>query len=355
MWFNSLMQVPVSDLLRQVSRSFYLTLRVLPAAVRPQIGLAYLLARTTDTIADTQLISVGHRRAALRQMRTAVLAIAEGQPAEMPDFGPLAEAQEVPAGQGSCAEKVLLERAADLFDALGALKLDDTCRIRDLLEIIIQGQESDLARFGSASADQIGALDTENELEEYTYRVAGCVGEFWTRTCRAHLFAEADIDDTFLLISGIRFGKGLQMVNILRDLPGDLRLGRCYIPRVRLREFGLEPEALLHAEEMGRFRPLYASYLEQARDSLAAGWSYTNSLPQNEMRIRLACAWPALIGVRTLAQLRVGNVLDDRQRIKVSRGEVHRIVARSLICYPNRRAWNRLFDWAGAGPHRWPL
>jgi len=349
------MQVPMPDLLRQVSRSFYLTLRVLPSAIRPQIGLAYLLARTTDTIADTQLISVGHRRAALRQMRAAILAIAEGHPAEMPDFGPLAAAQEVPAGQGSCAEKVLLENAVDLFEALGALKPDDTRRVRDLLEIIIRGQESDLARFGSASAGQIAALDTENDLEEYTYRVAGCVGEFWTRICRAHLFAKADIDDTFLLTSGIRFGKGLQMVNILRDLPADLRQGRCYIPQARLQECGLEPEALLHAEEMGRFRPLYASYLEQARDALAAGWSYTNSLPQNEMRVRLACAWPALIGVRTLAQLRAGNVLDDRRRIKVSRGEVRRIVVRSLICYPNRRAWNRLFDWAGAGPRRWPL
>jgi farnesyl-diphosphate farnesyltransferase len=349
------MQVFMPNLLRRVSRSFYLTIRVLPAAIRPQIGLAYLLARTTDTIADTQLISVGHRRAALRQMKATIQAVAEGRPAELPDFGPLADAQGALAGQGSSAEKVLLENAAALFDALGALKPDDTSRIRDLLEIIIQGQDSDLVRFGSARADQIAALDTENDLEEYTYRVAGCVGEFWTRMCRAHLFAKADIDDTFLLTSGIRFGKGLQMVNILRDLPADLRLGRCYIPLTRLKECGLEPKALLHAEEMGRFRPLYAGYLEQARDELAAGWSYTNSLPQNEMRIRLACAWPVLIGVRTLALLRCGNVLDDRRRIKVSRGEVRRIVVRSLICYPDRRDWNRLFDWAAAGPRRWPL
>ena len=43
----------LTELLRDVSRSFYLTLRVLPRPVRPQIGLAYLLARATDTIADT--------------------------------------------------------------------------------------------------------------------------------------------------------------------------------------------------------------------------------------------------------------------------------------------------------------
>jgi phytoene/squalene synthetase len=32
----------MNDLLNQTSRSFYLTLRVLPAAVRPQISLAGL-------------------------------------------------------------------------------------------------------------------------------------------------------------------------------------------------------------------------------------------------------------------------------------------------------------------------
>ncbi|MCX7887472.1 MAG: squalene/phytoene synthase family protein, partial [Verrucomicrobiae bacterium] len=46
----------LGPLLRGVSRSFYLTLRVLPAAIRPQVSLAYLLARATDTIADTGVV-----------------------------------------------------------------------------------------------------------------------------------------------------------------------------------------------------------------------------------------------------------------------------------------------------------
>ena len=46
----------LTSLLRDVSRSFYLTLRILPSGIRQQIGLAYLLARTTDTIADTELL-----------------------------------------------------------------------------------------------------------------------------------------------------------------------------------------------------------------------------------------------------------------------------------------------------------
>ena len=41
------------QLLAAVSRSFYLTLKALPKELREPISLAYLLARTADTIADT--------------------------------------------------------------------------------------------------------------------------------------------------------------------------------------------------------------------------------------------------------------------------------------------------------------
>jgi farnesyl-diphosphate farnesyltransferase len=348
------MQAPMPDLLRHVSRSFFLSLRVLPAPVRPQIGLAYLLARITDTIADTQLVSVGSRRAALHQMRSAIRALANGLPEEIPDLGELKHTRQ-PSGGEVKAERTLLEHAETILQALADLKPGDRRLVRDLLDTIIEGQDSDLSRFGLAGMGRIIALETDEDLEEYTYRVAGCVGEFWTKMCRAHLFAGADLDDTALLASGIRFGKGLQMVNILRDLPEDLHEGRCYIPRARLAEHGLEPAALLHAAEMGRFRPLYAIYLEQARELLATGWSYTNSLPRGQVRIRLACAWPILIGMHTLAQLRAANVLDRRHRIKVSRGEVRRLMARSIMCYPSTRAWDRLYRRAGADSHHWPL
>ncbi len=340
------------DLLRRVSRSFYLTLRVLPGVIRPQIGCAYLLARATDTIADTRLVSITRRRSALREMRAAIWSAAEGRRTDVPDFGELAEAQEGPAGQGSSGERLLLETAGEVLCALAALDAADRRLIHDLLEVITRGQEQDLARFGAASAGRIVALDTEKELEEYTYCVAGCVGEFWTRMCRAHLFPREELDDTFLLASGIRFGKGLQLVNVLRDLPKDLRQGRCYVPQARMAEHGLDAPALLDAEAMDRFRPLYEEYLQKAEELLAAGWAYTNTLPRGQVRVRLACAWPVLIGVKTLARLRAGNVLDDRRRIKISRGEVQRVIVRSVACYLSPRAWGRLFAQAAKDSRR---
>ena len=62
----------LGNLLRDVSRSFYLTLRVFPGAVRKQIGLAYLLARTTDTVADTEIVPMQQRLEALERLRTRI-------------------------------------------------------------------------------------------------------------------------------------------------------------------------------------------------------------------------------------------------------------------------------------------
>ena len=43
------MAVNELELLRPVSRSFYLSIRLLPRALRQPVALAYLLARTSDT------------------------------------------------------------------------------------------------------------------------------------------------------------------------------------------------------------------------------------------------------------------------------------------------------------------
>jgi len=327
----------LNDLLKATSRSLYLTLRVLPARVRPQIGLAYLLARTTDTIADTELVPLEQRLDALQKLRERIL----GQNAAPLNFGELAQHQALPA------ERALLEKVEDSLAQLQTLSPADLKLVRNVLTIITGGQELDLRRFAGASAGKIVALGTEAELEEYTYRVAGCVGGFWTKICRAHLFPKAKLDDELLLANGIRFGKGLQFVNILRDLPADLRNGRCYLPADKLVEAGLKPADLLSPANEAKFLPLFRECLNKAESHLAAGWAYTNSLPFGQVRVRLACAWPILIGVRTIERLRAANVVELQRGIKIPRSEVRRILLLSAFSYPFPGAWRRLFSTAG--------
>jgi farnesyl-diphosphate farnesyltransferase len=322
----------LTSLLRDVSRSFYLTLRVLPSRIRPQIGLAYLLARSTDTIADTELVAVEQRVESLQALRARIL----GKSNAALDFGALARQQ------GSPAEQVLLQRVEESLSLLKTLEPADLERVRQVLDIITGGQELDLRRFASASPEKIHPLQTEAELDDYTYRVAGCVGEFWTRMCRAHLFPGARLDDAALLANGIRFGKGLQLVNILRDIPADLRHGRCYLPLERLAPLGLCPADLLDASNESRLRPLYNECLDRAQAHLQAGWTYTTALPWSQARVRLACAWPILFGLRTLKRLRTRNMLDASQRIKITRDEVKGLMFRSVLLYPFPAAWRNL-------------
>ena len=323
----------LTTLLKQVSRSFYLTLRILPAAVRPQIGLAYLLARATDTIADTELLPVAQRLEALQQLRARIL----GQ-----NSAPL-KFRELALQQGSPAERVLLEKIEEALALLATLSPTDLKCVRDVLATITSGQELDLRRFERASTEKITALETAADLDDYTYRVAGCVGEFWTKICRAHLFPNARLDEKQFFADGIRFGKGLQLVNILRDLPADLKNGRCYLPTQRLDEAKLFPEILLSPAAAEKFLPLYREYLDKAESHLAAGWRYTNTLPYFQFRVRLACAWPILIGQQTIAKLRAADAVGLRSRVKVSRGEVWRIILRSLLASPLPFLWRKQF------------
>lgn len=322
----------LGGILRDVSRSFYLTLRALPGRVRRQIGVAYLLARTTDTIADTEIVPVSQRLEVLRAFRERI----GGGTATGFGLAGLAE------GQSSRGERVLIERAEDTLRVLQSFDARDRGEIVRVLEIIVSGQEEDLRRFSGASVADIRALESEGQLDDYTYKVAGCVGEFWTRMCRRHVFPKAAFDEEVQMERAVRFGKGLQLVNVLRDISGDLRMGRCYMPASQLARAGLGPAALLNAGGIAEFRPVCNAWIERAEAHLREGWHYTNALPFACVRVRLACAWPLLIGLETLKLLRTENLLDPARRIKVSRHAVRSIIRRTIVYYPWPGRWKKL-------------
>lgn len=202
-------------------------------------------------------------------------------------------------------------------------KLDGALRseLHSVLDTIIAGQRGDLVRFGYASADAPQALSTREDTEAYTYAVAGCVGEFWTRVCAAQLpdFARRPVGE--LVEKGRLFGQGLQLVNILRDLPADLRAGRCYLPAEELAAAGLVPLDLLAHPE--RCRAVFERWLEQARDWLAAGEAYVQGI--RGAKLRFSVALPRRLGVATLDLLQQKPPLEHAVRLRVGR-------ARVLVC-----------------------
>lgn len=329
-----------NKILRETSRSFYLTLRVLPNSVRVPISLAYLLARATDTVADTDSVPVESRLDALSSLLRRI----QGQSPTptLPSCGFISSLK----AAASPAESELLSRFDEVVSLMETMDGSQVALIRQVLTIIVSGQDLDLRRFGGSFSDRIVALETAAELNDYTYRVAGCVGEFWCQLTRSCLYPEAPLDDVQMMKDGARFGQGLQMVNILRDLPRDLTQGRCYLPLERLCPIGLSPQDLTTMECWPRLKPLYDELLSCALAHLEAGWRYVNSIPKNQWRMRLACAWPVLIGVRTLIQLREVNPLDSKRRVKVGRREVQALIMDTAWRLPFSAAWGRLFEQA---------
>lgn len=321
-------------LLEGTSRSFYLTLKRLPKSVKGQIGLLYLLARISDTIADSG-DSGGED---LHQLLEDYNNRAQGHSDSMPDFSNLSDIQNNPA------EGLLLRGANGPIELLETSSLVDQELIRKCLNTIVSGQRMDLERFSDKKSEGIQSLKRYEEMDDYAYRVAGSVGEFWTEICLEHAFDVSPEMKEDMMSSGVRFGKALQLINILRDIPEDLGIGRCYIPIDDLEKIGLSPEDLLSSESINIFRPLLDEYIGRAEEHLDEAVRYIGLLPHNQYRLRGACMIPVIIGKRTLDLLRKQNVLDGKNRVKITRKEINEIVRKVILSLPFRKMSNSLLE-----------
>jgi len=238
-------------LLKGVSRSFYLTLRLLPSPVRESIALAYLVARLSDTLAD---------------------------------------------GADTEAEKQLLARREEVEGWLATSP--DRVDIERVWSTIREGQRFDQDRFSTPKASPLN----EQELDLYAYLVAGCVGEFWTRLCEKRMpgFASRNVAEMTEL--GIRFGKGLQLVNILRDRQTDSKKGRTYVPTARFDDVLADAHA----------------HLQAAREYVRALRNY---------RLRVACALPLYLADATLDLVERSP---SESRVRVPRKSVWLLLLRAL-------------------------
>jgi len=298
--------VAESQILKGVARSFFLSLRLLPAPMRSAASLGYLLARTSDTLADATTVPVARRTEALAAFAEAVAAPVALQcwPQTLLDALP------------DPRERRLLEQTPALLSWLHALPAAEAALVCEVVATIISGQQLDLQRFATASGEQPVALPDAAALDDYAWRVAGCVGEFWTRLGFLTLGSRfSSGDPAVLLDQGRAYGKGLQLVNILRDLPVDLAAGRCYLP-------------VADPADRAALLACHASWLERALPWIEQGRSYALSLPMR--RLRAATQLPALLAAETLVRLRGATWQTLQSRVKVPRRRVYALLLRAL-------------------------
>ena len=241
--------------------------------------------------------------------------------------------------QENASERQLLEALPDCLASLGRMEHADRSDIRLVLEKITRGQMLDLQRFDNLQ--EIRALNTAADLDEYTYLVAGCVGEFWTRLCFRHVRNFARLSEDEMLALGKRYGMALQLINVLRDAGSDLRAGRCYFPEYELNAAHLAASQILSEQE--RFQPIYRTWLQKAKAGLECGMQYSRAIENR--RVRAATVLPALIGARTLALLDQAGVGALQRTVKVPRREVRAMILSLAITLTSRKSidaiWKR--------------
>ena len=320
-----------AEILRSVSRSFYLSIRFLPVQLREPIALAYLLARTTDTVADTAQISGSVRMETLKLLSNGIQGTASRDVVAevMASFVSLQE---------NARERRLLESLRDYLTCLEGMEHANRNDIRIVLEKITRGQMLDLERFDNSQ--EVRALGTAEDLDEYTYLVAGCVGEFWTQLCFRHVRQFSSRSKDEMLALGKRYGMALQLINVLRDAGSDLRAGRCYFPEHELSAAHLSPSQIL--SEPKRFQPIYRTWLEKAKKGLVSGMEYSRAI--KDRRVRAATVLPALIGARTLSLLEVSGPAALQRTVKVPRREVRAMILSLGVTLASRRRIDAIFD-----------
>ena len=318
-------KILLRHVLKNVSRSFYLSLSVLPGAMRKQVSLAYLFCRAADTIADTQLFPRCQRFQTLQAFRRQFLQ-------DRPSFDDLEQIKAAMLPQRVKKEDhQLFYHLSDCFHVFEKFSEVDRRLIRELVLTLTHGMEMDLAYFPGETASTAQALPDLATLDLYTYYVAGVVGKFWTKINKVHIQTWQPHKLQALCALGVRFGKGLQMTNILKDLGKDLAVGRCYLPREQLEQLEVRVEELAKPAVIQRLRPLIIQLTWQALEHLDQACQYVLQLPQHALRLRLSCMWPLLFAVQTLeAVCQSEELLCPEARVKISRGAVYRTIFWSL-------------------------
>ena len=135
--------------------------------------------------------------------------------------------------QENTSERQLLESLPDCLACLEGMEHADRNDIRLVLEKITRGQMLDLQRFDNPQ--EIRALNTAADLEEYTYLVAGCVGEFWTRLCFRHVrqFSSRTEDEMLALGKALRHGASIDQCVARRRLGSSS--GKMLFSRTRIK------------------------------------------------------------------------------------------------------------------------
>jgi farnesyl-diphosphate farnesyltransferase len=172
-------------------------------------------------------------------------------------------------------------------------------------------------------------VNDEEDLDDYMFEVAGRVGYLLTHLFAWYSSTIRNRKDTLLPLSR-EFGLALQTVNVIRGLRKDYERGWVFVPRKYLAQVHLTEHELFQPENRAAAIQVLDMLADKAERHLHAALTCVKTLPPWQHRIRLACIFPLMFAIRTLAiSRRNAHVFEDEA--KISRDEVKQIVVDSKL------------------------
>lgn len=256
--------------LKETSRTFYIPITLLKRELKLTVGSAYLCMRAIDEIEDHETIAKDVKEHLLRETKKLLLA------------------------EGTFQADAYLECIAPYEDKLPEV----TIRLGDWVQVCPAGIERKVrestAEMAGGMADWVRkdwVIHTREDLDDYTYYVAGLVGVMLSDIWYWYDGTKTDKE------LAIGFGRGLQAVNILRNQHEDYaERGVRFIPEGWTRD-----DVFAYAHENLRLADKYMEDIETRT-------------------INLFCKIPLALAKRTLQTMEDGKE-------KMTRQEVEEVVA----------------------------
>ncbi len=275
-------------ILESVSRTFALTIPLLPPNLEKVIGNTYLLCRIVDTIEDAACIDAKAKQGLSALFNKTVLGL------ENPEVFVQA-CQIALINHPNEYEKDLIENTPRVLRVLRSCDDEQRQAVAKCVQVMSEGMSYFHTRQNHAG------LANLHEFEKYCYVVAGVVGEMLTTVFALHSPAFAK-NITGKEPLAIAFGQALQMTNILKDSPEDQLRGVSWKPR------DIDQTDLLIIAH------------QKLEDSLR----YIRCIPKSELGIRRFCFLAFGLAVMTLNQIARRKQFREGSEVKLSRAQVTR-------------------------------
>ena len=328
-----------ASILPGVSRTFALTIPVLPERLSKVVTNAYLLCRIADTIEDDAALT-DRQKTRFHDRFLAVIEGREEAEAFARELAPLLSAGVLPD------ERDLVRNTATVVRVMRGFSRREREALTRCLTVMCSG----MPKFQRNKT--LRGLRDLKELGAYCYVVAGIVGEMLTELFCAHC-PDLNKNRRELKRLAVSFGQGLQMTNILKDIWEDRRDGTCWLPRSMFAGEGASLARLEDYHRTGAFRAGMNSLIGVTHRHLQNALEFTCLIPAREAGMRRFCLWALGLAVMTLQKVHRNPHYTSGDQVKVSRRTVGATLLATNLTLTSNRCLHALFRFAASGLPLW--